>query len=206
VDADADMLAVAGRLAAQAGVEHASWRHLRAEELPADLPAVDVVTLAQSFHWMDRPKVASTLRGMLVPGGALVHVSALTHEGVPSEHVLPHPQPPRDAIGTLVRQYLGDAPRAGQGFLGTRPAGGEDAVYRAAGFTRAQRIAVAGRIVERSAEQVLASVYSLSGAAPHLFGERLGAFDADLRQLLQQASPSGRYSEQMAPITLHVWR
>jgi hypothetical protein len=155
---------------------------------------------------MDRRKVAETLRSMLVPGGALVHVSALTHEGVPAEAVLPQPQPPRNAIGELVRQYLGDSPRAGQGFRETKPTGGEDAVYRAAGFTGPQRIEVASRIVERSAEQVVASIYSLSSAAPHLFGHRLGAFDTDLRQLLQQANPSGRYCEQMAPITLHIWR
>jgi hypothetical protein len=72
--------------------------------------------------------------------------------------------------------------------------------------TGPQRIEVRGRIVERSAEQVVASIYSLSSAAPHLFGDRFGAFDTDLRQLLHKANPSGRYCEQMAPITLHIWR
>jgi hypothetical protein len=105
-----------------------------------------------------------------------------------------------------VRQYLGDSPRAGQGFLGARTKNGEDAVYRAAGFAGPQRIEVGSRIVERTAEQVVASIYSLSSAAPHLFGDRLSAFDTDLRQLLQQANPSGRYCEQTAPITLHIWR
>jgi hypothetical protein len=98
VDADVDMLAVAARLATDADLNNVAWRHLRAEDLPADLPEVHVVTFAQSFHWMDRPRVASTVRSMVAPGGALVHVSATTHEGVPTYAVLPHPQPPRAAI------------------------------------------------------------------------------------------------------------
>jgi hypothetical protein len=51
-----------------------------------------------------------------------------------------------------------------------------------------------------------ASVYSLSGSAPHLFGDRLEAFDAELRQLLVQASADGRFSEQMRSIALDIWR
>jgi SAM-dependent methyltransferase len=205
VDADADMLTVAGRLAAEAGLGNVAWRHLRAEHLPADLGRFQVVTFAQSFHWMDRPRVASTVRGMLVPDGALVHVSATTHEGVPTDAVLPHPQPPRAAIRGLVQRYLGDQRRAGLGVLPSGTLGGEDAIYRAAGFTGPQLIQVPGRVLERTTDEVVASVYSLSSAAPHLFGDLLDAFDSDLRQLLHEASPLGRYSEQMADITVHLW-
>ncbi|SDR90448.1 Methyltransferase domain-containing protein [Friedmanniella luteola] len=206
VDADADVPAVAARLAAAAHVEHVSWRHLRGEDLPAGLPEIRVATLAQSFHWMDRPRVASALRGLIAPGGALVHVSATTHEGVPTEAALPHPQPPRDAIRRLVRQHLGDRRRAGRGVLAAGTPGGEDAVYRAAGFTGPHRVEIPGRVLERTAEEVAASVYSLSSSTPHLLGDRLPTFDAELRRLLDQASPSGRFSEEMASTTLHLWR
>ena len=57
-------------------------RSVQGEDLPADLPRPRVVTFAQSFHWMDRPRVATTVRGMLVPNGVLVHVGAVTHQGV----------------------------------------------------------------------------------------------------------------------------
>lgn len=206
VDADPGMITVATRLAAEAGLRHAAWRHLRAEELPADLPEVDVITFAQSFHWMDRPRVAATARGMLAPGGTVVHVSAITHEGIETDADLPHPRPPRSAIKDLVRHYLGDVRRAGRGVLPSGTPGGEDAIYRDAGFTLAQRIEVDGRVLERTADQVIASVYSLSSAAPHLFGDRRGSFDADLRRLLQEASPSGRFCEQLAPTTLNLWQ
>ena len=216
VDADPDMLVEAARLAREAGIEHVTWRRLRAEELPADLPRVRVVTFAQSFHWMDRLPVAVAARGLLEPGGAVVHVHATTHEGVggegaagdaaPSRPALPHPVPPRAAVDALVQRYLGPERRAGQGVLRGGTAGGEDAVYRQAGLTGPRRLEVPGRTVERTAEQVVSSVHSLSSAAPHLFGDRLETFDAELRALLDRASPSGRFSEVMGPTALDVWR
>jgi SAM-dependent methyltransferase len=206
VDADADMLAEAERLATEAGQRNLSWRHLRAEDLPADLGRFRVVTFAQSFHWMDRPRVAAVVRRMLVPDGALVHVSATTHEGVASDVVTPHPQPPRAALQQLVRDYLGDRRRAGQGVLTSSTPGGEDSVYRTAGFTGPQRIEIEGRVVERTVEEVAASLYSLSSAAPHLFGDRFDAFDAQVGQLLRRASPDGLFSEQLGAIALDVWR
>ncbi len=69
VDADADMLAEASRLAIQQQVTNVTWRHLRGEDLPADLPRPRLVTFAQSFHWMDRPRVAAAVRRMLARQG-----------------------------------------------------------------------------------------------------------------------------------------
>src|SRR3954452_6057959 len=82
VDADREMVDEAAKRAAEHHVNNVSWRCMRAEELPADLPPVDVLTFAQSFHWMDRPRVAAAARRLLVPGGVLVHVSAATQRGV----------------------------------------------------------------------------------------------------------------------------
>jgi len=211
IDADPDMLVEAARLAREADVDHVTWRQLRAEELPADLPRVRVVTFAQSFHWMDRLPVAVAARALLEPGGAVVHVHATTHEGVAGEFLpthppLPHPLPPRAAVRDLVQRHLGPERRAGQGVLPAGTAGGEDAVYRQAGLTGPRRLELPGRVVERTAEQVVSSVHSLSSAAPHLFGDRLAAFDAELRALLGAASPSGRFSEVMGPTGLDVWR
>ncbi len=206
VDADADMLGEAARLAEEKRVTNVVWRHLRAEDLPADLPPGQLVTFAQSFHWMDRPKVASQARGLLAPGGALAHVHATTHRGTDTDRELPHPRPPREAITELVQHYLGPQRRAGQGVLSAGTPGGEDGIYRAAGFTGPQRLEVPGRVVERTADQIVSSVYSLSSSAPHLFGKRLEEFDTELRRLLAQSSAQGLFGEQMGSITLDIWR
>ena len=204
VDADGDMLAEAAQLAGERS--NVRWVRMRAEELPGDLPPVDVVTFAQSFHWMDRPAVATAVRGMLRPGGAVVHVGATTHEGIDADVDLAFPRPPREVVAEVVRRYLGPVRRAGQGVLPTGTSGGEDDVFRAAGFTGPQRIEVPGRIVTRSVDEVASSIYSLSSSAPHLFGARLAEFDGELRALLLDASADGRFSEQMRSITLSIWR
>jgi SAM-dependent methyltransferase len=201
VDADRDMIA-----AARAADPAVDWRVLRAEELPAGLGTYRVVTFAQSFHWMDRPRVAAAVRGMLAPGGSLVHVGATTHEGIDPDVELPFPRPPRDAVARLVEGYLGSLRRAGQGVLPQGTSGGEDVVFRWAGFAGPHRIEVPGRVVSRSVEEVASSIYSLSSSAPHLFGGRLAEFDAELRTLLVDASADGCFSEQMRSITLSIWR
>jgi SAM-dependent methyltransferase len=206
VDADPEMLAEASRQATRAGVGNVEWRCLRAEELPAGLGRPTVITFAQSFHWMDRPRVAATARAMLADDGALVHVSATTHGGTTTDEVLPHPQPPREAIAALVREYLGDVRRAGRSTLPQGTAGDEDDVYRTAGFRGPQRLELPGRVLERSAAEVRASVYSHSGAAPHLFGADLDRFDGALRALLDGASSDGRFAEAFVGTRLDVWR
>ena len=207
VDADPDMIAEAEGRAAQAGVRNVRWQVLRAEDLPAGLGLFRLVTFAQSFHWMDRARVAAAAHAILEAGGTCVHVHATTHEGVDTSDPLPHPQPPRAAIAELVRRYLGPRRRAGQGVLptGSTP-GGEDAIYRAAGFSGPRRLELAGAVVERSGDDVVvAAVFSLSGSAPHLFGPRRAAFEADLRALLHDTSPTGVFSQRMREIALDLW-
>jgi SAM-dependent methyltransferase len=203
VDADRDMLAEAKQRAAQAGIDNVQWLQLRAEELPAGLGWYRVVSFAQSFHWMDQLQVARTALGMLEVGGACVHVHATTHQGVDTEAVLPHPRPPRSAIEELVERYLGSIRPAGS----SSPwANREEEVYRAAGFSGPQRIEVPGEVVERTSDQIVAGIFSLSSSTPHLFGERRETFESDLRQLLHDANPSGIFSEQMREIAADIWR
>ncbi len=186
--------------------------NLRAEDLPVDLGPFRVVTLAQSFHWMDRAQVARLLHGALATDGVLVHLHATTHEGIDGDLSLPHPRPPRREIGDLIERFLGSRHRAGKGTLPKVPISEADRgryeaeIYQAAGFTWRARIEVPGSVVVRSADDVVASVFSLSSAAPHLFGDRVREFEAVLRELLAQVSPDGRFSEQMRETAFDVWQ
>jgi hypothetical protein len=76
----------------------------------------------------------------------------------------------------------------------------------AAEFAGPSRVQVPGRVLERSADEVVAAVFSRSSSAPHLFGERLAEFERDLRDLLHDASPQGRFTELSQEIELVIWR
>jgi SAM-dependent methyltransferase len=196
IDADAGMVGEASRRAPG----NATFRRLRAEELPADLGTFDVVTFAQSFHWMEQMRVAVTVRTMLRPGGAYVGVGATTHQGDGNV--------PREAIKELIRSYLGPERRAGQSTVPDDgpPWHGREALG-AAGFGKPREIPVpAGRTHERSEDDIVASVFSQSSSAPHLFGGRLDEFERDLRTLLRAHAPADGYRERVHDMTLLVAR
>src|SRR5580693_3194129 len=67
LDPDAGMVKEVERAARQQGATNVSWVRRRAEDLPADLGMFRVITFAQSFHWMDRPRVAGAVRAMIEP-------------------------------------------------------------------------------------------------------------------------------------------
>lgn len=207
LDADAAMLAEADREASRRGIQNVTWLCERAELLPAGLGRFDVVTLAQSFHWMDQPRVAGILFQMLHPGGTLVHVGATTHRGKAESAELPGPAPPRKRIDALVVSYLGPVRRAGQGTLPSGTRSDENSVLSAAGFQGPRKLPVGGdRLIARSEDEIVASVFSLSYAAPHHFADRVGAFEADLRDLLRQVSPTGEFWEVTEEIMLSCWK
>lgn len=211
VDADPDMLAEGRRRATAAGTGNIRWVRSRAEELPAGLGPFRLVTLAQSFHWMEQARVATLVHGIREPGGAVAHVHATTHQGVDGTDPLPHPRPPRREIDALVERFLGSRTRAGQGVRASMVDEGErgrreDALYRGAGFVDRTRLEVPGRVVTRTADQVVASIFSLSYAAPHLFGDRLADFERHLRAMLAEVAPDGVFSEQLREIAVDVWR
>jgi SAM-dependent methyltransferase len=207
IDADPDMIAAAKAAAERSGATNVEWRRMRAEELPADLGRFALATFAQSFHWFDQPKVASALRGMLEPGGACVHVHATTHRGDDSDDALDHPRPPYERIDALVRSYLGPERRAGRGLRHVRTPADEENALRGAGFTGSTRIELAtARVVTRGIDDVVAATFSLSGSTPHLFGADVWRFEADLRAILRDAAPDGRFSERMRDVALEIWR
>ena len=194
IDADRHMLEQAARRAVERGITNTRWVEMRAENLPGDLGRFRVATFAQSFHWMDQPLVADRVRGMLAGGGTWVHVGATTHRGAPTDEPMPHPQPPWDAIDDLVTAYLGPERR------GSRS--GEEDVMRAAGYRGPTRLIVGGGVVERTADEIVSAVFSLSNSTPHLLGDRAPAFERDLRAILGR----GPFSERTREVELVIWK
>lgn len=200
LDPDAGMLAEAERLATDQEVANATWVRLRAEELPAGLGRFRVVTFAQSFHWMDRPRVAGAVRTMLEPDGVVVHVDS-AHRDLVWE-----PPLPEAAIEELRTRWLGKNRRAGQSVRNTSPSGEPD-VFAAAGFAAPDVVAVPdGRLLRRTIDDLVAERLASSGTAPHLFGERLAEFERELREVLAAATPSGRFSVRLPDNILFVYR
>ncbi len=210
LDPDEDMLVEGRRRAVELDVDNAIWVCMRAEEISASLGSIRTATFAASFHWMDRPLVARAVRSILERGGAAVQIDAPSYRAdspaAASQDLLPHPAPPDGAIDELRTRYLGPDVRAGQGVRNSSP-DGEDRVFRGAGFLPMRRVVVPdGRILTRTSDDLVALRLSTSSTAPHLFGDHLDAFEADLRRLLKEASPSGLFSVRLPDNVVSIWQ
>ncbi|WTW92312.1 class I SAM-dependent methyltransferase [Streptomycetaceae bacterium NBC_01309] len=211
LDPDPGMIAEARRWAEEAGVaDKTSWTQARAEELPVGLGMFTAVTFGQAFHWMERDVVAATVRDMLRPGGAVLHISDVKPKDAyerPSVEGLPHPEVPHAAVTELVTDYLGPVRRAGKGILPHGTQDDEAAVFTRAGFLSPEHhIVPGGQPLERATDDIVAGVFSMSLSAPHQFGNRRDEFEADLRRLLHEASPDGVFSERQPATEIFVWR
>jgi SAM-dependent methyltransferase len=203
LDADAGMIREARRVTTERGIMNAHWVQTRAEDLLPALGAFRVVTFAASFHWMDRPLVAGIVREMLEPKGAVVHVDNRHQDSLKLDDGLPTPMA---RIDELRRAYLGEDRRAGKG-IRNFSFDDEDAVFRAAGFGGPEVVVVPdGRTIVRSSDDLVAETFSMSSTAPHLFGDRLSEFEADLRRVLAEASPEDTFSLRLPDNELKIWR
>lgn len=211
LDPDAGMLAEGARRAAEAGVANIRWVQALAEDLPGlGLGTFRLVTFGQSFHWTERERVAEIVYDLLEPGGALALIShehaerprpfAPGHLPIPDLHAeLPpqiapgQPPIPHELIRALIARYLGPQRRAGQGLAGFTPERFEDTLARTR-FGASRQILCPGRAdIIQDIDGVLANYFSMSFAAPHLFGDRLAEFEAELRAELAAHSPSGQF-------------
>lgn len=191
LDPDPAMIAEGRRAARERDIANITWIQARAEELPAVAPGpYRLVTFGQSFYWTDEIRVAEAIYDMVEPGGAL----ALVRHKAEGRTVPPSPGPPRiphDEISELVQKYLGPTRRAG---LGTPPVQALS-LQDALASTRfgAPRVIFARGIPDRvqDVEGVLSNYFSMSFAAPHLFGDRVEEFAGEVRELLTERSPDG---------------
>lgn len=192
IDPELGMLRVGERRSREAGITNVRWMQGLAEDLlTLRLGSFRVVTFGQSFHRVERWEVAEAVFDLLTPGGSLVLVSHAV------EHRPPPPGPgypaiPHAEVRELIIDYLGEGTSR---YLATwnegQPARFEDTL-RETRFGGSRTIYAPGLPdLIRDVDAVVANYFSLSWAAPRLFGSRRADFEADLRRLLYEHSPEG---------------
>ncbi|PMR58840.1 SAM-dependent methyltransferase [Verrucosispora sp. ts21] len=191
LEPDLDMLAEARAYAAAERVAGVDFVRATAEDLPhLALPPMRTVTFGQSFHRTDRVRVAEAVWEALEPGGAIVLIG---HDPTrPAPRQLPDTPPvPHDDVDRLISAYLGPQRRSGARPATFYQAERFEQTLARTRFGRPRVVYAPGRPdIVRDVDGVIAGYLSMSFAAPHLFGSRLNAFIAELRFLLEQASPA----------------
>lgn len=193
LDPDAEMLTEGARRADQRGITNIRWVQALAEVIAErNLGTFRLVTFGQSFHWTDRERVAEMVYDSLEPDGAMALIGH-TPDGRPQPEGPGYPLIPHEAIQALIAHYLGPRRRAGQGFASLSTEKHEETLARTR-FGVPRSLFCEGRDdIVQDIEGVLANYLSTSFAAPHLFGDRLGCFEADFRAELSAHSASGLF-------------
>jgi ubiquinone/menaquinone biosynthesis C-methylase UbiE len=194
LDPEAGMLSEGERRCRATGIDNVRWIRGVAEDIPSlDLGSCRAVTFGQSFHRVRRYEVAELVFDVLEPGGSLVLISNQV-EGRPRPKSPGYPVIPHEAIEELIITYLGEdtrnylerwkveAPVRFPVTLSQSRFGGSRTVY------------APGRPdLIRDIDTVVDNYFSMSYAAPRLFGDRRVDYEADLRRLLHAQSPSGLF-------------
>lgn len=182
VDQEPEMVAAGREEASRSGASNVAWAVAQAERLAATPGTLDLISIANAFHRVDRVGIARRAARWLRPGGVFVDMgSSAVLTGAGGWHAV---------VAQVLARW--------------RP------VRRAAGHTGARRTAAevlveAGLVMVDDREipvphrwtldDLVGFVHSTSGASPAAMGDRADRFEADLRSSLLGFDPAGVYEE-----------
>ncbi|MFH9561260.1 class I SAM-dependent methyltransferase [Streptomyces globisporus] len=183
MDPNPDMLVAGSRDAERRGVR-LKWVEGDSEHLP-EMTGVATVTIGDAFHWMaPHDAFLQALDRLVEPAGLL---AVLTRRA---------PGAPRPAwhaaISEVQARYLADDPQAAAHGYRAPAASDTISVLRRSPFSRIRELRFP-YATTATIDEVVGRQYTRAFTSPALLGERLPAFDRDLRIALKTAEPCGTY-------------
>jgi ubiquinone/menaquinone biosynthesis C-methylase UbiE len=189
VDPDDGMLAVGRQKAKSQRISNITWQKGSSKELIYPHGFFRLVTMGQSFHWMDQEKVLSELYDLIGTAGGLAIVGT---EPVAQTALS---QKKDKIVKKLIGKYLGPKRRAGSGFYTPPPKKYKD-LNTSSKFQNFEERQYDVKI-RRNIDQILGNLFSMSWALKIHFAEQLVNFEDDLRQQLEALSPGGEFEEKV---------
>ena len=183
MDPDDGMRAEGERIARERGIRNIEWRFGGSKDLSPTLGQFRLVTMGNSFHWMDRARTLDALYNLVTDGGGIAVVG----------HGAPIPPPPptrwRAAINTVLMRYLPERRLAWE-YPGPPPEERHEA-YIARSRFRDLISYVESFDVEWTVDSMIGNLYSMSFCSRRVLGDRVDAFERDLRVAILAVEPSG---------------
>lgn len=184
MDPEPEMLAEGRACAERARVPNIQWIAGGSDDLSPALGTFRLVTMGNSFHWMDRARTLDALYDLVIDDGGL----AVVGHGAPLE--APPPTPWRLAINRVVRKYLGD--RSLPWDQDPPPAPEElHEGYLARSRFKDVTAYQESFDIEWTIDSMIGNLYSMSFCSRRLLGDRVAAFERDLRAAILAVEPSG---------------
>jgi ubiquinone/menaquinone biosynthesis C-methylase UbiE len=168
--------------------------HAPAEDFtPPEGWTASLATICRAFHWMDQPLVLERLARIVPVTGvvAIFRDRSFWRIDPPWEGVV---DPWKDAVRTVVLDFIGrerERPRPDGSPFRDRP---YSEILAESPFNDVEEITVPVRRTWTS-ESILGYLYSTSFAARPLFGDRVDAFEREVRRVLAEYSDDDTFAE-----------
>jgi ubiquinone/menaquinone biosynthesis C-methylase UbiE len=188
VDMSTAMLAYARQDAADRGVTDIDWHESTAEDFQAAAGVYRLVTIGNAVHWMDGDGVLARCHQWVQAGGG---VALLDMPGLWNPDMGIGDEPWIAALSEVVRRHLGERRRAGSGYY-QGVARSHEELLRDSPFKEVSSGSTTA-IVTWTLDEVVGYLYSTSFANRDILGDRVDAFESDLRATLIALEPSGRF-------------
>jgi SAM-dependent methyltransferase len=183
IDPDDAMRNEGARIARERGVRNIEWRFGGSKDLSPALGQFRLVTMGNSFHWMDRARTLEALYDLVTDGGGI----AVVGEGAPI------PPPPmtrwRAAIHAVIKRYLGERPLPWEN-PGKPPEERHEAYIARSRFIDLTSYRESFD-VEWTVDSIIGNLYSMSFCSRRVLGDRVDAFERDVRDAVLAVEPWG---------------
>jgi SAM-dependent methyltransferase len=189
VDPEPNMLAAARESAARAGRPFTLIAG-KAEELPEDVGAFDLVTIGRALHWMDHDALKPLFARLVAPGGAIAICASTSARDGRNEWL--------DAYND-VRRAWADATLWSESGEGRRARRDVNLALGPAGFAVADVVRVESTH-EVSVQDLAQRTLTFSATSPAALGEKADAMVADVETHLAPFARGGAVTEVVVSI------
>jgi SAM-dependent methyltransferase len=195
VDPEVEMLAAAKEAAARAGAD-LKLIEGKAETLPEDIGAFDVVTIGRALHWMDREPTLARLDRLVARDGVIAVCASVS---------APDGRNAWLADYNAARQAWSPAKLWAESGSGDRTHRDLAAFFRGSGFRVVDLIRV-DTTHEVSLHDLARRVLTFSSSSPEALGDKVEAMLADVEARLVPFSRDGLVSEALVSVAQIVRR
>jgi ubiquinone/menaquinone biosynthesis C-methylase UbiE len=196
LDPGYQMLAEGHKKAEKLNIDNINWQKGSSKTLTEVGSAFHLITMGQSFHWMDQEVALNNLYELVSKGGGVVIV------GTQLVKQAPKTTEKDQIIKQTITKYLGPARRAGSK-LYTHPEKNYRELLSKSKFKNVEEKYYDIKI-ERSVEQLIGKLFSMSWASKKLLGEQASDFEHELSQKIYSISDGKKFVERIH-FTMHMF-
>ena len=200
MDPEPEMIIEGKKHAEMQGAVNIAWIEGGSEVLPRikeDLGNFKLVTMGNSFHWMEQERTLDELYGMITEdGGIVIAGNNSIWTRVPNDWQL--------AVQGVIKKYLGEERRAGSGTF-KAPTRRYEEIIQESRFKRTERWQHHWAI-SSTLDEVIGNLYSTSFVNPHILGDNKESFEKDLREALLKIDSSGIFTSEGDLEAILAWK